>query len=541
MNSQLKKICSIVLAAVMLLVLCACNANTEAESSKVESSEVESSEVGSSAQEANQTEAAEMTIGALTLFTAANLDPASDWNGWFDSLFGIGETLFKLDASMTPQPWLVDNYEYDEENGTKWTFQLKDNVYYTNGEKMTADTVKASLERTIEVCGRSNDQLYIDSIEADGQTLVINTQKPTPALLCELCDPMCVIEYVADGIDYENAPVLTGPFIAQEFVQNDILVVVKNANYWGGEPKLDKVTFKTYTDGDALTMALQAGEIDAAYDLPSAALALFETDNYNINLTEGSRANAIFFNCESENVADVNLRTAIAMAIDREAFVSMLNGTATVNYGMFPDSMSCGGTDNLDLKVTADSNLDTVAELLTQSGYADTNGNGILDKDGKDVSLVFAIGSGSTDSMFAQSLQSQLKQIGIEIEIKTYETTNIAYADSDFDIGMSGLMMAPTGNPQYFFNLAFITGGSRNDGHYSNSEVDELASKLETTYDQNERDAIAFQIEQKVMDDMYYVVFANIYFDSVSAKNVTGLDMNPSEYYIIDKDTAIAD
>ena len=438
MKKRINRIFSLAISVLLLLSLCACDTKPENKAKDASGS-------------------GEMTIGALTLFTASNLDPAAEWNGWFDSLFGIGETLFKLDDSMAPQPWLVDTYEYDQQGGVTWTLNLKDNITYTNGEKLTAETVKASLERTIEVCERANDQLYIDHMDADGQKLTIVTSKPSPTLINELCDPMCVIEYVGDGIDYEKAPVLTGPFITSKFVQNDICVVTKNENYWGGKPNLDQVTFKTYSDGDALTMALQAGEIDAAYDLPSASLKLFENDNYSHLITKGSRGNAIFFNCESKNVADVNLRTAIAMSIDREAFVSTMNGTAAASYGMFPESMSCGGADKLKLKVTKDSNVDTAKQLLEKSGYTDSNSDGILEKDGTDVSLIFAIGSDSTASMFAQSLQSQLKKLGIKLEIKTYETTNSAYSDSNFDIGISPLMMAPTGNPQYFFNMMIVT------------------------------------------------------------------------------------
>lgn len=524
MKVHTKKVAALLLTAAMLLSLCACGSGKTTE----ESPSVSTASAAKT----------DMTIGALTLFTASNLDPAAEWNGWFDSMFGLGETLFKLDKNMKPQPWLAKSYKYDEQGGQTWTIELRDDVKYTNGEKMTAETVKASLERTLAVCERAKEQLYIDTMDANGQTLTIKTTQASPALLCELCDPMCVIEYVKEGTDYEKAPVLTGPFVAENFVQNDVLTVKRNDSYWSGTPKLEKITFKTYSDGDALTMALQANEIDAAFDLPSTAMKLFTEDKYEKLLTEGSRGEAIFFNCNSEKVADINLRTAIAMAIDRKAFVDMMNGTASVSYGMFPASLSYGGTDKLKLKVTESSSVDTAKALLQQSGYTDSNGT--LQKDGKPVSLTFAISSGDTASLFAQSLQSQLKKLGIELQIKTYEATNTVYSDNDFDIGMSGLMMAPTGNPQYFFNLVLVTGGSRNEGHYSSAKVDELAKQLETTYDQSKRDEISFAIEQQTMDDMYYVVFANQDFDCITAKNVKGLSMNPSEYYIVDKDTEVA-
>jgi peptide/nickel transport system substrate-binding protein len=530
----------------LALFLSACGQDTPESSSSQTTQSTQTSQGESSTPEVptvpateNPKTPSELVIGGLTAFTASNLDPASEWNGWFDSMFGIGETLFKLDDNMIPQPWLVKSYEYNTNDGVTWTFELRDDVNFTNGKKLTAQTVKDSLERTIEVCDRANSQLYIASIAADGQKLTIVTQKPAPTLIHELSDPMCVIEYVADGIDYEKAPVLTGPFVPERFVQNDIMVVTKFKDYWGGEPKLDRVTFKTFTDGDALTMALQSGEIDAAFDVPSTAFQLFTPDKYNILLTEGSRGQAIFFNFNSDYVSDVNMREAIAMAIDRKAYVNLLNGTAKVAYGLFPDSLSYGGVSNLKLKVTEASNLDDARAKLAASGYTDSDGDGWLEKNGKNINLIIAVGSGGNDSLFAQSLQSRLKEIGLKLDIKTYENANTLYSDNDFDIGMSGLMMAPTGNPQYFINLAFITGGSRNEGHYSNPEVDSLAKELETTYGQAKRDEITFKIEQIIIDDVSYVVFANRLADCVTKAEVKGIVMNPSEYYIIDKNTDI--
>ena len=524
------RITAIILCMLLCLGLTACNITVNVPAGETEGSQETSIQD-------QQTEKQELTIGALTLFTASNLDPAAEWNGWFDSLFGIGETLFILDDAMNPKPHLVESYDYDDDR--TWTLVLRDDVFYTNGEKMTAETVKASLERTLEVCDRAYAQLRIESMEADGQTLKIITDQPMPALLNELCDPIGVIEYVADGIDYENAPVLTGPFIAQEFRVYDIMVVTANDNYWGGDVKLSKVTFKTYSDGDALTMALQKGEIDAAYDLPTTALALFNTDGFKVNQVAGPRGQALFFNQNSEAAADIELRTAIDMAIDREGFVELMNGNAEVNYGMFPESMSCGGTDRLILRVTKDTGLEDAAKILADAGYADTDGDGILEKDGSAVSLVMAIGLGESDSLFAQALRSNLRQIGIDLQIEPHENTNTTYEEGTFDIALKNLHMAPTGNPQYFFDLCFLPGVSNNNGGYDNPEVTSLIEKLAATADPDERNDIAFEIEQKVLDDMYYLVFANIDFTSVCKDTVTGLVMNPSEYYIVDMNTNI--
>ena len=92
------------------------------------------------------------------------------------------------------------------------------------------------------------------------------------------------------GITYEGNVSATGPYIAEEIVTDSGLTLVKNQNYWNGEPRLDKIIVKTISDGDTLTMALQSGELNAAYGLPYSSLSLFNNSNYTISSSETSRS-----------------------------------------------------------------------------------------------------------------------------------------------------------------------------------------------------------------------------------------------------------
>lgn len=132
--------------------------------------------------------------------------------------------------------------------------------------------------------------MNIERVEAEADTVIITTAKPVPALINYLSDPYgCIIDMQA-GITDEGNVSATGPYIAEEIVTDSGLTLVKNQNYWNGEPRLDKIIVKTISDGDTLTMALQSGELNAAYGLPYSSLSLFNNSNYTISSSETSRS-----------------------------------------------------------------------------------------------------------------------------------------------------------------------------------------------------------------------------------------------------------
>ena len=123
---------------------------------------------------------------------------------------------------------------------------------------------------------------------------------------------------------------------------------MKNENYWNGDPKIDQITVRTISDGDTLTMALQSGEIDAAYGLPYASYPLFENEAYAFSSCATSRAFFLWMNFESPMTRDPAVRRAIAMGIDKEGFVNTLLGRKRVSGCR---GVSCGiclwrGTDS---------------------------------------------------------------------------------------------------------------------------------------------------------------------------------------------------
>ena len=271
----------------------------------------------------------------------ADINPQNTYAGWACIRYGVGETLFRYSDTMEIEPWIAKEYENIDE--LTWKITLNDGVVFSNGRACDGEAVKESLEALVANHERAAGDLCIDTIEADGNTVTIKTTEPKPALINYLSDPYgCIIDMQA-GITDEGNVSATGPYIAEEIVTDSGLTLVKNQNYWNGEPRLDKIIVKTISDGDTLTMALQSGELNAAYGLPYSSLSLFNNSNYTISSSETSRSFFAQMNYANVNLQDSNVRAAIAMAINKKDFTNvLLKGNGTLAEGPFPKDYTFG-------------------------------------------------------------------------------------------------------------------------------------------------------------------------------------------------------
>ena len=253
-----------------------------------------------------------------------DVNPHNQYAGWACIRYGVGETLFKYSDSMEIQPWLAKEYENLDE--LTWKITLQDGIKFSSGRELTGEAVKECLEHLVEVHERAKGDLMIDTITAEGQTVTIKTTEPKPTLLNYLSDPYgCIIDMEA-GITEDGIVSGTGPYIAKSLVSGEQLKLVKNQEYWDGEPGFDEIIVRTISDGYTLTMALQSGELDGAYGMPYASYPLFENENYTFSSCATSRTFFAHMNFASPVIQDAAVRKAIAMGIDKEGVVNTLLG-----------------------------------------------------------------------------------------------------------------------------------------------------------------------------------------------------------------------
>lgn len=468
-----------------------------------------------------------------TTFNAENdetdVNPHNGYSGWACIRYGVGETLFKYSDTMELEPWLAESYENVDE--LTWKINLKDGITFTSGRKLDGEAVKECIEHLVAVHKRAAGDLNIERVEAEADTVIITTAKPVPALINYLSDPYgCIIDMQA-GITDEGNVSATGPYIAEEIVTDSGLTLVKNQNYWNGEPRLDKIIVKTISDGDTLTMALQSDELNAAYGLPYSSLSLFNNSNYTISSSETSRSFFAQMNYANVNLQDSNVRAAIAMAINKKDFTNvLLKGNGTLAEGPFPKDYTFGDS----YVKAAEYNIDNARHLLAQSGWKDTDGDGYVEKNGEKLTLRWLTYPSRQElPLLAENVQASLKQIGIDVKINCTANHLDYVKKGEWDIYASAFVCAPTGDPEYFFTTHCLKNSSKNRGGYYNEQLEQLEEQLSTTFDTEGREQLGIKMTQTILDDNAFIFASHLKMSIVSGKGVSGLTAHPSDYYEI--------
>ena len=523
MKNHWKKVLSIVCAAAIMLSMAACSK--------------QQSEQPTDSGTAGEEKVLRVASGASRVNSSLDIADNTTYNYFGISSMGIGECLFHLDDTLTPQPWLATDLKQVDD--LTWDITLRDDVKYHNGNAMTAETVKHCLERTLSDFDLAAESLQLTSLEAtDEHTLRMVTATPQPGLMSILADTMFMIYDFEDGCDFATDSSYTGPFMVESIEPDVKKTLVRFDEYWGGAAKLDKIELLNTSNP---TDALEAGDVDFAEGVPTSDLDYFRNaDGFTVSSALVPRGEQIWFNEHHAGVNDVAVRTAISMCIDRDTVAHQIySDVAVPSYGIFPDFLTFGGTDKLKLTVNS-FDPDGAAKLLADAGYADTDGDGILEKDG--VKLSFKVVCYASDALLSTDdlLASQLKDIGIALAIEsTYDTRSYETAD-DFDMIMITYGMAMIGNPYYWMNTMVASTANANSGHYSNPEVDTLIAKMNAAKTTEERDDLCFQIQQHMLDDCHWIVFAHKCIYYVHSDKVLNFTASPCQYYTFNNQIDLA-
>ena len=455
-------------------------------------------------------------------------NPHESYVGWSTIRYGIGETLFKFNEKMELESWIAESFEQIDDFTVK--IKIRDNVTFSNGKKVDGLAVKKCLDELITIHDRAPKDLKISSIEADGQFVTIKSAEKVPALLNYLSDPYgCIID--VDEGEKNKIVVGTGPYKAVNVTDTQI-ELVKNENYWGDvKPKMDKIFVKSITDGDTLTMAMQNGELDAVQGLPYSSLQLFQNDNYKLSQVDTSRIYQAAFNFKTPELQDLNIRKAISMAIDKENFTKvLLNGNGTPAVGPFPANLSFG--DN-EVKAAA-YDLEGAKNLLEQSGWKDSDGDGYVDKNGKNLELKYLTYTSRQElPLLAETVQDSLKKIGIKLNVNATDNYKTFLKNGEYDIFSKAIVTAPTGDPEYYFTSHIVPGAVDNAGFYDSPEISQLENELHNTFGAKNRSDIAIKMTQKVLDDCALFYASHLKMSFVMKKNIEGFTAHPSDYYEI--------
>ena len=462
----------------------------------------------------------EMSVAWTSNAGEYNLDPTNNYMGWQGSYLGIYEQLFRIDGNFDPQPMLAESAEMV--NDTTWKITLREGVTFQNGDALDAQAVKDCLNRTMEMNARAKKSLDIAGMEADGKVLTVTTNSLNRACVNVGCERVASIIDVNCGAEDEK-PVGTGPYKIDSVASNGDVELSAYDSYWQGEPNIKTVHAKYLTDDQSKVSALQSGEVSALMNVADDQLAaLSDTSKYTLHQTNQARAHMLYFNMQSDLMRDDAVREAVGLCVDRSSYVSSIyNNSAEAAHAVFPDSsgyaedVTCDGFD-----------VEKAKRLLADAGYADTDGDGVLEKDGKKLSLkIVTYQANAALPKDCEALSSQLSQIGIASEIEVAEKISSRLGQSDWEIGTMAYSTLPTGNPYTYLSTVMGAGGASNYGHYSNAKVDALLGQLKQTSDEAKQKELVKQIQKIALDDHAYVYMVHTLVNDVTASNVQNLAM----------------
>ena len=471
----------------------------EADASGDSSQAQESGEESGSQQESASGQAGDMYGGSIVVGVQQDIDSLDPHKataaGTKEIIFNIFEGLVKPDENGNLINAVASDYTISED-GLVYTFTLRDNVKFHNGNVVTAEDVKYSLERVSGLLDGTPLISTLSTIKSvdilDEKTVQVTVENANTELIYSF---VAAIIPAGSGEDETADPIGTGPFSFVSYKPQQGIVLAKNPDYWQeGLPYLDQVEFKIINSADTALLELQGGTIDFyAYLTDSQAQAL--QGSHQVISSPTNMVQALFLNNAVEPLNDVRVRQAISYALDKEAindFVGGGNGTL-LSSAMLPTLKEYYVDLNDTYGTTA--NVEKAKELMADAGYAD----------GFDMEIAIV----STYEFHMQTgevIVEQLKEIGINATIKGMENSSWldeVYNGRQFDATITVLTCDMT--PGYLMNR-FQTDSSKNFINFQSAEYDEIYAKAQAALDPDEK-AGYYKELQKILCDQAGSVF----------------------------------
>ena len=490
--------------------------------------------------------AAERTATLSLFHEETSIDPASSWRGWVLARFGIGENLLQIDENLQFKPMVAESWKQADDRTA--VFTIREGVTFHNGKKVDAAACKASIERIFRESDRSDVRFPLESITAEGMTLTVRTSQPVPTILNCLADTAFIIVDAeaakTAGPDFKFKPICTGPYKVEDFRAGIGMTLAAHEGHWKGKPHMDRLEVKFIPDAKTRALALQSGELDFAAQIPPTELPLLEKDP-KLKVLAGPNLRVFFLrlNMGHEILRNLAFRQSVHHAIQKDLYAEKI-ALGIPARGPFSELLPFGhqGPDSYPHDV------EKAKALLEQAGFKDTNGNGIREFQGKDITLTYLYNTNHAPDAknVGLAMQADLKKVGIGLELRQMENNIEEVKAGKFDFRYERWTSAPTMDPQYFFEAGFKTDpeaqstGNGNVGLYSNKEFDALIEELSLTPDQAKRRELGRTGAKMLMDDVAAIFIFYQKGDVVHNKRLDGIYRFPSEIYYIDERLKLA-
>jgi peptide/nickel transport system substrate-binding protein len=406
----------------------------------------------------------------------------------------IFDSLVHKNAHFNLDPWLATSWETPDP--LTYRFHLRTDVHFHNGKPLTATDVKYTLDSMRNgtvITAKAGALARIDHVDApDAATVVIHLKQPDAALLWNLSDGAIGIVPAGSGGDFAFHPIGSGPFRFVSQLQDDEVIIERNDHSWQPRPAIARIRFAVVPDAITRALELEKGSADVCINCLTADMvsALAKRPNLQVESGPGTNLNYISFNTQDSLLRDIRVRQAIAYAMNRPLIISSLwRGRAQLAESLLPPEHWAWTGD------------------VQQYPYDPAKANALLDaggwkrgNDGVRFHLTMKTSTDETSRLLAMILQQQLRDIGIALEVRSFEFATF-YADiSKGAFQMYTLRWLGGNEDPDIFGYAFDSHRTpprgANRGRYVNAALDELIKEGATSSDQALRRTDYVKVQQ---------------------------------------------
>jgi len=430
----------------------------------------------------------------------------------------IFQGLTKPGKDNLPAPALATEWNTSND-GLTWTFDLKEDVKWHDGEDFTADDVAFTfndivLDEDMSANGAS-DFKALESVEViDDYKVEFHLDRPFAALPAYLAFnaeilPEHQLANVDDLWDYsefnKKEPVGTGPYELDDYTSGQAVTLARFDDYHEGTPNLDTVTFQVLPDTNTQIAQAMSGELDTFVLEDKGSLESVENaDNLDIFTANTTKYYWLVINQEDPRFQDKEVRQAIMHAIDREAIVdSILEGYGSIaTSGITPDLEKYY---NPDVK-TYDYDPGKAKELFEAAGWEE-NDAGVLEKDGETMSVTFTVALQGELEQVATLIQQYLKDVGFDVDLNTMEWNTMVeevVVNRDYEMTMNWWTY-PSDPDVYSQNHSSNAGSGNNIPGYKNHELDELLEEGQSVSEPEKRKEIYDKVQEHMAENLPYI------------------------------------
>ncbi len=490
--------------------------------------------------------------GSVTIPIAA--DPTMNpWhpNAFVESVFSnrvLFASLTKPGVDLQPAPDLARSWSASDD-GLTWTFELRDDVVWHDGEPFSAEDVAFTfneivLNADLGASGAANFRNTVDRVEViDPSTVAFHVRSPFSALPAYLAYNAGILpKHVFEGEDpweltsfNKGTPIGTGPFRVAEYVSGSYLTLERFDDYFDEPARLDFLTFRVLPDANAQLAQMLAGDLDVMIVDNLASIPQIDrspnTLTYPVNQVNYYY---VTVNHERELFNDINLKRALLHAIDREAIIeSVMRGNGSLATGPISPALQAYYNPNVR---TYPYDPEGAVELLEASGW--TRGDdGVMVKDGQRLAFVLDVGRNRDLEPISALVQDYWRDIGVDVSLNTLEWN--AYIQKivvqrDYDATINW-WITPADPDVYAYYHSSAAGTGFNLPGYRDATIDDLLERGRAESDVDARIEIYRQFQEQVAEQLPYLFLwypSEIQARSVNLQGMVDLGLRDNMHYV---------